>query len=57
MARNFISGPISDVAGIAVDTSIFPDRAKRASVAPIGKGGNGKCINTNFRPVSALNNF
>lgn len=57
MARNFISGPISDVAGIAVDTSIFPDRAKRASVAPVGKGGNGKCINTNFRPVSALNNF
>ena len=57
MARHFLSGPITDVAGIAVDTSIFPDRAKRASVAPIGKGGNGKCICINFRPVSALNNF
>ena len=57
MTRHFLSGPISDVASIAVDKSIFPDRAKRASVAPIGKGGNGKCICINFRPVSALNNF
>ena len=40
MASNFLSEPITDVVNTAIDLITFPDRAKRASVTPIDKGGD-----------------
>ena len=57
MASNFLSEPIANIINTAIDTNIFPDRAKRASVTPTDKGGNDKHIYTNYRPVSVLNTF
>ena len=44
MASNFLSEPITDIINTAIDTDTFPDRAKRASVTPIDKGGSDKHI-------------
>ena len=57
MASNFLSEPITDIFNTAIDTNIYPGRAKRASVTPIDKGGNDKHIYTNYRPVRVLNTF
>ena len=57
MASNFLSKPITDIINTAIYTNTFPDRAKRASVTPIDKGGNDNHIYTNYRPVSILKTF
>ena len=57
MASNFLSEPITDVINTAIDITTFPDRAKRASVTPIVKGGDDKPSYTNYRPISVLNRF
>ena len=40
MVSNFLSKLITYIINTAIDTDTFPDRAKRASVTPIDKGGN-----------------
>ena len=52
MASN-LSEPITCIINTVIDTNAFPNRAKRASVTPIDKGGN----DTNYRPVNVLNTF
>ena len=57
MVSNFLSKLITYIINTAIDTDTFPDRAKRASVTPIDKGGNDKHIYTSYRPISVLNTF
>ena len=55
IASNFLSESISDIINAAINTNTFPDRAKRALVTTVDKGGNDKHVYTNFRPVSLSN--
>ena len=57
IANNFLSKPITYIINTAIDTNSFPDRAKKASVTPINKGGNDKHIQTNYRLIRILNTF
>ena len=41
----------------SIRSSIFPNKAKRAAVAPLDKGGKDKTSISNYRPVSVLNFF
>ena len=57
MASNFLSEPITNIISTAVNTNIFADRARHASVARIDKDGSNRYIYTNYKPFTVLNSF
>ena len=57
LAKPFLIEHIKNSVNSSIKSSIFPSRAKKASVTPIDKGGNDKLKITNYRPVSVLNTF
>ena len=56
-AVNFIVKSHTDIINPCFGISTFPDLAKRASIAPMDKGGTDKHTYTNYRPVSFLSTF
>ena len=57
LASSVLAEPLSKAINVSLGTSIFPDKAKIASVIPIDKGGLKKNEISNYRPVSLLNCF
>ena len=53
LARNHLKNAINS----SIRSSIFPNKAKRAAVTPLDKGGKDKTSISNYRPVSVLNVF
>ena len=50
---DFITVPIATLIYKSIDTGIFPDVLKLASIIPIHKGGSTEEVN-NYRPISIL---
>ena len=57
MASEVLSKPLSVAMSNSITSSIFPDRAKVATVVPIDKKTDNKYTVPKFRPVSLLNCF
>ena len=57
LASKFLVTPLTNAINISIHSSVFPDKAKRAAVTPLDKGGKDKTILGNYRPVSVLNIF
>ena len=57
LARNHLLKPLKNAINSSIRSSIFPNKAKRAAVTPLGKGGKDKTSISNYRPVSVLNVF
>ena len=57
LASEVLSKPLSIAMNNSITSSIFPDRAKVATVVPIDKKTDSKYNVSNFRPVSLLNCF
>lgn len=51
-----VSGPLSFLVNVCLETGIFPDDLKVAKVKPIYKKGDEREIK-NYRPIALLNNF
>ena len=54
--KNELSKPISLLANISLDTSMFPNTLKTANVTPIFKNDDPALCN-NYRPISLLSNI
>ena len=57
LAADNLAKPLTDVINLSIETCVFPDKAKIASVSPFDKGSSNKNAISNFRPVSILNCF
>ena len=57
LARNHLLKPLKNAINSSIRSSIFPNKAKRAAVTPLDKGGKYKTSISNYRPVSVLNVF
>ena len=53
LASEYLVKPLTDAINSSIRSSFFPNKAKRAAITPLDKGGKDK---TN-RPVSVLNVF
>ena len=57
LARNYLVKPLKNAINSSIRSSLFPNKAKRAVVTPLDKGGKDKTNISNYRPVSVLNVF
>ena len=57
LAKNHLVKPLKEAINSSIISNIFPNKAKRAAVTPLDKGGKDKTNITNYRPVSVLNVF
>ena len=52
-----LAEPPTCISNSAITQSIFPNKAKEASITPVDKAENDKHTFSNYRPVSVLNTF
>ena len=57
LASDILAEPLSIAINNSIRTSTFPNNAKIATVVPIDKKTDDKCVISNFRPVIILNCF
>ena len=57
LAKNYLVKPLKNAINSSIRSSLFPNKAKRAAVTPLDKGGKDKTNISNYRPVSVLNVF
>ncbi|XP_057293820.1 uncharacterized protein LOC130622382 [Hydractinia symbiolongicarpus] len=57
LAKPYLIKLLTNAINNSICLSVFPRRAKRATVSPIDKGGKDKLCVNNYRPVSILNIF
>ena len=57
LAKNHLVKPLKEAINSSIISNIFPNKAKRAAVTPLDKGGKDKTNITNYRPISVLNVF
>ena len=56
LSAPFILSPLTYICNAILDTGVFPDRLKYATIKPIYKKGNTQDI-SNYRPISLLTSF
>ena len=57
LAKDHLVKPLKEAINSSIFSNIFPNKAKRATVTPLDKGGKDKTNISNYRPVSVLNVF
>ena len=57
LSKQFLLKPLTTAINSSIRNSVFPNKAKRATVTPIDKGGKDKFSISNYRPVSVLSIF
>ena len=57
LTSDFLSKPISKALKNCITSRTFPKNAKVATVVPIDKKTDDKCVMPNYRPVRFLNGF
>lgn len=57
LAADNLAKHLTDVINLSIETCVFPDKARIASVSPFDKGSSNKNAISNFQPVSILNCF
>ena len=57
LSKQFLLKPLTKAINSSIRNSVFPNKAKRATITPIDEGGKDKFSISNYRPVSVLNIF
>ena len=57
LAKDYLKKPMTEAINSSSTSGVFPNKAKRAIVTPLDKGGKDKTSISNYRPVSVLSVF
>ena len=57
LAKDYLKKPMTEAINSSITSGVFPNKAKRAIVTPLDKGGKDKTSISNYRPVSVLSVF